>query len=159
MHHTISTLLDERRQLVTGAMSETLASAVQRMGEAGVGAIVVVRDGALVGMCTERSILRRVVTDRLDPTRATLGHIVSAPVLCAEPDMRIDEALRLMTRTRTRHLPVVREGQLVGIVSIGDLTHWLIAELEDQVGDLTGYIAGGAVRNPTKEQGRRRAAW
>lgn len=156
----LSMLLDQERPLVTGEMNETLASAVQRMGDAGVGSILVVRAGSLVGMCTERSILRRLVNDRYDPTRITLGHLMAAPVMCAEPEMKVDEALQLMTRTRTRHLPVVHAGSLVGIVSIGDLTHWLIAELEESIDDLTRYISGSAVkRNPSSGVRTRRISW
>ena len=103
MQHHLSSILNEQRPLVTGEMNETLTSAVHRMGDAGVGSILVVRDGSLVGMCTERSILQRLVADRYDPARITLGHVMAAPVLCAEPDMQVDEALQLMTRTRTRH--------------------------------------------------------
>lgn len=160
MQHHLSSLLNEQRPLVTGEMNETLTSAVHRMGDAGVGSILVVRDGSLVGMCTERSILQRLVADRYDPARITLGHVMAAPVLCAEPDMQVDEALQLMTRTRTRHLPVVRAGRLIGIVSIGDLTHWLIDELEEAVDDLTRYISGSAVkRNPTSGVRARRISW
>ena len=151
MDHNLATLLPRQRQLITGEMNENIATAVQRMHDAAVGAVLVVRGETLLGICSERMILRRLVDDRLDPRRATLGEIMSSPVLCAHPTMAVDETLRLMTRTRSRHLPIVEEGRLVGIVSIGDLTHWLIRELEDSVDDLTRYIHGTA----TQQRNRR----
>ena len=130
------------------------------MADRGVGSILVLSDGGIVGMCTERSLLRRLVVDRTDPATMRLADVMMTPVLCADPDMPIDDALAVMTRTHTRHLPVVRGGRLLAIVSIGDLTHWLITELAGSVDDLTRYISGStAARNVTSDVWQARVSW
>jgi CBS domain-containing protein len=95
--------------------------AVARMVEHNVGSLLVIEEGNVVGIVTERDYLRRVTlqgrTDRDTPVR----DIISSPLITASPDMTVDECMALMTQRRIRHLPVIQDSEIVGMVSIGDV--------------------------------------
>lgn len=87
-----------------------------------VGSIVVSEHGQVVGIFTERDVMRRVVAVRLDPAHTLVAQVMTRDVVCCQPDCDVDEARRIMKLRRIRHLPVVDDAQqLLGIISIGDL--------------------------------------
>ena len=114
--------------------------AVQRMVEMNVGSLLVTEGGEIAGIVTERDYLRRVTlegrTDRETPVR----EIMSSPLIVVTPETTIDECMALMTDRRIRHLPVVDEGKVVGLVSIGDLVKFKSKQQTLEIHDLTHYI-------------------
>ena len=108
---------------VTARVGETVMDAVIRMDRLGIGALPVVDEkGNLVGIFTERDLLRRVVAKGLDPSRVRIEEVMTPNPVTVRPEDSVEEARRLMARIKARHLPVVDErGRLVGIVSIKDI--------------------------------------
>lgn len=99
----------------------TVLEAARRMNEHRVGALVVVREGRVVGIFTERDVLNRVVAAQRDPAHTLVEEVMSAPVACCSPQTTRAECRHVMRERRIRHLPVVEDDRLVGIVSIGDI--------------------------------------
>lgn len=114
--------------------------AVELMVEMNVGSLLVTEDGEITGIVTERDYLRRVAlegrTDRETPVRG----IMSSPLIVATPDTTIDECMALMTDRRIRHLPVAEDGEVVGLVSIGDLVKYKSELQTFEIQYLTHYI-------------------
>jgi CBS domain-containing protein/uncharacterized membrane protein YuzA (DUF378 family) len=101
--------------------SATVAEAAQLLKREDVGSLPVIRDGALIGMVTDRDIVVRVLTEGRDPQTTAVGEIASRDVAAAAPDQELDEALRLMARRQIRRLPVVEGERLVGILAQADM--------------------------------------
>jgi CBS domain-containing protein len=130
--------------LVTVSPDVTVHDAVQTMNRNGVGAVIVVGDdGDLAGIFTERDVLRRVVAEARDPARTRVQDVCTTEVICCPAETDIDDASRIMTDKRIRHLPVVSDdGQLLGLVSIGDLNAWHASSQEQTIHFLSDYIYG-----------------
>jgi len=110
------------RGVVSVAPETTALEAAQRMNEAHVGSVVVLDGkGALLGIFTERDVLRRVVAESKDPAETLVGDVMTTWVHTAPPDTPIDDLRTLMREKRIRHVPIVEDGALRGMVSIGDL--------------------------------------
>jgi CBS domain-containing protein len=99
----------------------TVRNAAQRMAERNIGAVAVVEDGKLAGVFSERDIMARVVAKGLDPDDTPVGVVMSKELVVADPSDDVDDAIQKMHSIRARHLPVVENGKLVGMVSIRDL--------------------------------------
>jgi len=128
--------------LTVGPAASVLQAAIL-MNEHRVGSLVAVEDGRVVGMFTERDVLRRVVGERRDPETTQVGEVMTAAVVCCSPETSVDEIRGVMRDRRIRHLPVVdADGRLLGLVSIGDLNAQLQAAQEHTVFLLTEYIQG-----------------
>ena len=117
--------------------------AVQLMVEKNVGSLLVTEGGDITGIVTERDYLRRVTlegrTDRETPVR----EIMSSPLIVASPETTVDECMALMTDRRIRHVPVVEDGSVVGVVSIGDLVKFKSKLQTFEIQYLTNYITAG----------------
>lgn len=137
-----SVLAEKGRQVYTIGKGVTVSQAVREMNEKGVGALVVTESGRPVGMFTERDVLRRVVDADKDPAMTRVSSVMSRGVVAISPVDRVEEVMALMTERRMRHLPVVEGGQLVGLISIGDLMRWITLHQEDQIRHMTEYITG-----------------
>ena len=122
----------------------TLADAIARLGEHGIGALVVSGDGrAIEGIVSERDIVRAAARNGSDSFRATVGSVMSTDVITCSLGDGVDRLMGLMTERRIRHLPVVDDaGRLAGIVSIGDVVKARLAELEQENQALSQYISG-----------------
>jgi CBS domain-containing protein len=132
-------------QVLTTGPEATVLQAALSMNEHKVGSLVVVVDGRVVGMFTERDVLRRVVGERRDPETTPVSEVMSANVVCCTPETSVDEARGVMRDRRIRHLPVADSGgRLLGLISIGDLNAQLHADQEQTVFLLTEYIYGRA---------------
>jgi len=124
------------------AADATVLEAVQLMVEMNVGSLLVTEGGEVTGIVTERDYLRRVtLEDRTE--QAPVREIMSAPLVVATPETTIDECMALMTDRRIRHVPVVDEGRVVGIVSIGDLVKFQSKQQSFQIQFLNEYISAG----------------
>lgn len=122
---------------------DTVAAVAALLHSRRVGALVVLDDGQVAGIVSERDIVRAVAEAGGAILDRPVSTCMTRDVLYAEPDERLDELLGRMTDRRIRHLPVCREGRLIGIVSIGDLVKWKISEIEHEASTLKSYIATG----------------
>jgi CBS domain-containing protein len=113
------------------------------MNEHKIGSLVVIDDGELVGIFTERDVLRRVVGERRDPVSTRVEEVMTTEVVCCTPDTPLDEARSAMKNRRIRHLPVVDEHrQLRGLISIGDLNAYQTNDQEHTIHLLEAYLYG-----------------
>ena len=137
-------ILDEKGgELLEIDADSSVFEAVQLMVEMNVGSLLVTVSGDITGIVTERDYLRRVTlegrTDRETPVR----EIMSSPLIVASPQTTVDECMALMTDRRIRHVPVVEEGRVVGVVSIGDLVKFKSKLQTFEIQYLTNYITAG----------------
>ena len=108
-----------------------------------VGSVLVLESGRLVGIFTERDVLRRVVGAGLDPTKTPVTDVMTSGVQTITPATTIEETLVLFTEKRFRHLPVLDAGRLAGTISIGDITRWMADENRAEAEHLKNYITSG----------------
>ena len=120
----------------------TVFDALKRMAEKEVGALVVTEGEQVVGLITEREYARKVVLQgRASPT-TLVKEIMTSPVVYIHLDQPIEECMSLMTEKRTRHLPVIEDGKLVGLISIGDIVKSIIADQQFIIEQLVRYVSG-----------------
>ena len=139
-----SVLAEKGRQVYTTTKAATVSEAVAEMNEKGIGALVVMDGGRPVGIFTERDVLVRIVDADMDPALTHVGDVMTRSLLTIRPEMHLDEAMALMTEHRHRHLPVLEDGELVGMLSIGDVMRWMTLNQEDHIRQMTEYILGRA---------------
>jgi len=120
----------------------TVFDAIRQMEEHAVGALVILEHGAIVGVISERDYARKVALKGRSSKETTVREIMSAPVVTVPLTASVMDAMKLVTERRVRHLPVMEDGAMVGLVSIGDLVNSTITSLADTVRDLNAYIAG-----------------
>lgn len=139
----IAELLGEKGTRVHDAvMGTTVFDAVAKMCAAHVGALLV-RDGARpIGIFTERDAMERVVLARRDPSTTTIGDVMTPNPICIEPSTTVKQAMAIMTDRRCRHLPVVRDGKIAGMISIGDLVRWESRHQQFELRQLEDYVTG-----------------
>jgi CBS domain-containing protein len=119
----------------------SVLDAVRQMVEANVGSLLVTEHGEITGIVTERDYLRRVTLEGRAEKDTTVREIISFPLVVVTPDTTIDECMAVMTDRRIRHLPVVEAGEVVGIVSIGDLVKFTSEQQSFELKYLTDYIS------------------
>jgi len=117
--------------------------AVQEMVEANVGSLLVTDGGDIVGIVTERDYLRRVTLEGRTDKETAVGEIMTSPLVVVRRNTEIDECMAIMTDRRIRHLPVVEDGEVVGVVSIGDLVKFKSKQQSFEIQYLTDYITAG----------------
>jgi CBS domain-containing protein len=142
--HVSAVLADKGRQVYTVAPNVTVRQAVREMNEKGVGALLVLVEDDPVGIFTERDVLRRVVDEGRNPRSTHVGDVMTRDVLVVEPGTPIEQVMATMTERRIRHLPVLENGHLVGLISIGDVTRWMSQNQEAHIQRMTDYITGRA---------------
>jgi len=130
------------QQVHTIGPDQMVVEALRLMAEKNVGALPVVKDGAVVGIVSERDYARKVVLEGRSSVGTPVRDIMSAKVVTVDTHQNIDACMNMMTDGHLRHLPVVVDGQLVGLLSIGDLVKEAIAEQADLIRQLEQYIRG-----------------
>jgi CBS domain-containing protein len=135
-------LSDKGREVHAIAPEASVLDAVRLMADRHIGALMVMDHGALVGVVSERDYARKVILKGRASTSTAVREIMSAPAITITPDQTVDDAMRLMTDRRIRHLPVVRGDTVVGVVSIGDLVKSVIEDQRHTIEDLRSYIQG-----------------
>jgi CBS domain-containing protein len=120
----------------------TVYEALEKMAEKNVGALVVVDGTELVGVISERDYARKVILKDRSSREMLVREIMSSPALTVRPNTSIDECMYRMTDKRCRHMPVVDDGRVVGVVSIGDVVNWIISAQDLTIHQLEDYISG-----------------
>ncbi len=139
--HQLSEILDEKGHDVLRIEADaSVFQAVERMVEANVGSLLVTESGEVTGIVTERDYLRRVTLERRADRETAVREIISAPLIVATPQTTVDECMAIMTERRIRHVPVVEDGDLVGMISIGDLVKFASQQQSYEIKYLTDYI-------------------
>ncbi|HKJ02833.1 MAG TPA: CBS domain-containing protein [Longimicrobiales bacterium] len=129
--------------VVTITEDRSVLDAARKLVEYGIGGLVVTYDDKPTGIITERDILRRTASTPGELGTTPVGAAMTRDLVVADPDDGLREIMEVMTQRRVRHLPVVRDGQLLGIVSIGDLIKACLTLAEDENAHLRQYIHGG----------------
>jgi CBS domain-containing protein len=140
----IADLLHQKGSTVfTISASDSVTELLAQLAEKHVGALVVAEDDKIVGIVSERDIVRRLNQQGADVLNATVGDLMTTSVISCSPNDSIDSIAEAMTERRIRHMPVVSDGKLTGIVSIGDVVAARIRQLEQDRGQLENYITHG----------------
>lgn len=144
MNTSISALLAGKgRALRTVPSTVTVAEAVKEMNLHKIGSVLVMNGTRLAGIFTERDVLTRVIAAELDPRSTPITKVMSSTVLTIEPETTVQDVMDLFAERRCRHLPVMQEGALVGLISIGDVSRWVANAHRAEAESLRQYIAGG----------------
>lgn len=139
----VSELIESKGKAVWTVSPETMVyDAIQLMAEKNVGALVVTESDRMVGVMSERDYTRKVILKGKSSRTTPVREILTENVVAVTPDATVQECLRTMTRSRVRHLPVLQNEELVGIVSIGDLVNWIIQAQSTAIQQLETYISG-----------------
>jgi CBS domain-containing protein len=144
MKDPLSALLKEKgNRLCTVLPSITVEACIQKMNTEKIGAILVVEsNGQLVGMFTERDVLNKIFPQQIDIKKTTVDKVMTTKLVYAKPTSTVDEAMATFTERRFRHLPVMENDKLIGLVSIGDVTKWVLRKQQDEINYLSDYISG-----------------
>lgn len=140
---TVSEIIERKGNLVLCVdQNESVYDAISLMAQVNIGAVLVKEHDNIAGIFTERDYLQKIALESRSSRETRVREVMSSPVISAGPRDSIQECLETMTECRCRHLPIVADGELLGIVSIGDLVKYLLEEKQSEVQQLSHYIAG-----------------
>lgn len=138
---TVQQLLESKRyNLISVAPSSTVLDALKVMAEKEIGAVIVIEDGHLVGIFSERDYARKVVLQGKASKDTPVREIMTEKVVCVRPEQTIEDCMGLMTDKRIRHLPVLDHKKVIGVISIGDVVKEMLSEKEFVIKQLESYI-------------------
>jgi len=129
-------------QVWTISKDSTILDGLKLMAEKQIGSLPVLEGEQVVGIFTERDYARRVGPDRRQPEETRIEEVMTRELITVDPNQTVNDCMVLMTENHIRHLPVMDEGRLVGIISVGDVVKDIIEELEFHVEQLKSYITG-----------------
>ena len=143
MDNTLQRLLNKKDQEVYSIQAnQTVYEAIAEMDQRNVGGLIVKDDEKIVGIITERDYVRKVILKGRSSQKTPVETIMSRDLVSVTPEHTVQQAMELMTEKRCRHLPVFKDEQLVGMLSIGDLVKAIIADQELQIQILKDYVSG-----------------
>lgn len=143
IHGTVRDILQNKGgEVWTTTPEASVYDAIGLMGEKNIGALVAVDGGEVIGVLSERDYSRKVVLKGRTSRDTLVGEILSRPAITVKCGDSIETCMQLMTCRRIRHLPVVDDGALVGLVSMGDLVNWVMQSQRHTIQQLQGYISG-----------------
>jgi CBS domain-containing protein len=141
-HEPLSSMLLEMRRPVSCVNPETtIIDSIGLMNEQNIGAVLVMDDDKLEGIFTERDALTKVLGAGVDPINTKISEVMTADPIYVDPSTTVEEAIGIVNDRRIRHLPIFHNGKLVGIVSSGDLTHWMVRDRESEIRELVDTAA------------------
>ena len=144
METTVRQLINRKGNAVWSTQPDaTVFEALSLMAEKGIGAILVFEDHNLVGIFSERDYARKVILKGKSSSNTAVGEIMTKKVLVVHPNQTMNDCMNLMTDKRIRHLPVMEDNSVIGIISIGDVVKEIISEQEFVINQLEHYITGG----------------
>ncbi len=144
MDSPIAALLERKGSAVHAVASTiTIAEAVAEMNKNRIGCVVVLEGGRIAGIFTERDVLRRVVGEGIEPKSARVADVMTRNVHTIHSSATIEETMTIFAEKRCRHLPVIDEGRVKGLISIGDISRWVADSSRAEADHLKNYIAGG----------------
>jgi CBS domain-containing protein len=139
----VSEILEHKGGMVLSVdVDETVFGAINLMAQVNVGAVLVQKDESIAGIFTERDYLQKIALKSRSSRETKVGDVMTSPVISAEPSDSVQHCMETMTTCHCRHLPVVEDGKLLGIVSIGDLVKKMLDEKQNEVEKLSEYITG-----------------
>lgn len=143
-NEVLSTLLEEHKPAIHSVSPDTsVTDCVRRMNDLNIGAMLVMEDHQLLGIFTERDAITKVLGAGLEPSRTKVTAVMSQKPVCVTPSTTLDDAMAIVSNRRIRHLPVVHDGKVLGIVSSGDLTHWLVEDRPRDIRELVDIAGRG----------------
>lgn len=140
MSATVRQMLAGRGPIISVSPATTVFEALQRMAEHNIGGVLVMNDGRLVGIFTERDYARKVVLRGLNSRNTPVGDLMTGKVITVDQSWTADQCMALMTEHHIRHLPVVDGDRVLGVISIGDAVKAVVDEQHFVIGQLTNYI-------------------
>lgn len=136
-------LLDRKgRQIISVRPEDTVLDAIRVMAEKNIGAVVVMQDDELCGIMSERDYARKVIVKGRASNETPVSDIMTSNVLTTSDSETVNNCMEMMTEKKIRHLPVVDDGRIVGMISIGDLVQAIIADQQEEIQQLESYISG-----------------
>lgn len=136
-------LLDRKgRHIIAVKPADTVLDAIRVMAEKNIGAVVVMTDNELLGIMSERDYARKVIVKGRASDTTPVSDIMTADVLTTSPSETVNDCMGMMTERKIRHLPVVEDNTVVGMISIGDLVEAIIADQQEEIQQLEHYISG-----------------
>jgi len=140
---TIAQLLNAKgKQIWSVEPKATIFQALEIMSEKGIGALLVMEDGKLKGIFSERDYARKVILKGKSSKETPVGELMTKKVFYIDPQKTINDCMAMMTAKRIRHVPVIEDNQVMGIVTIGDVVNQIISEQEVTINHLENYITG-----------------
>jgi len=141
---TVSALLHHKGSAIWSVSPDaTVFEAIKIMADKNIGALLVMTGARLVGVFTERDYTRKIALHGKSSKDTKVREIISSETISVGLHDSVEECMKLMTEHRTRHLPVVEDGDVVGLVSIGDLVNWIISTQDAAIAQMEQYISGG----------------
>ncbi len=143
MAETVAAILKKKGDVIWSVEpTATVYEAIAMMAEKSVGALLVVSDGKLAGIISERDYARKVVLQQRSSSDTLVHEIMTGSVITVTPDHSVENCMKMITEHRVRHLPVLDGDKLLGVISIGDLVNAIITEQAETIGHLHAYISG-----------------
>lgn len=136
-------LLDNKgRHIISVAPEDSVLDAIKLMAVKGIGALIVMKDDKLVGILSERDYARKVIIKGRSSKSTRVAEIMTSDVLTTSSGQTVNDCMNTMTEKKIRHLPVVEDNEVIGMISIGDLVEAIISDQQEEIQQLEQYISG-----------------